>query len=314
MKLLVSFTIAVLIVYFMNNKKLRNKHIKQVITLTVGVYLLFIVACGLCRSLEGFDNQEKSIEYYCGKCRTVHQQAHDEFIPHRNLVKPKPINEKEAEHDIQAELEGKHPRSREHEEHRKERESHKEREERREERREKRHEEEEKDHRPLSKVEKVLREHDSRGTKRTVTNGLEKDEGTNVNINLSLNIRDDIITELRDVKDHVNALAKERDHQMKHHIRSTHHEINRELPEPEQNDDNEINKHRHRDEEYLEKRIHHPDTKEKTKFLAGYAYMNPSKWDSVNRRGRDRKRVKNEGDRHRTRKGCPKSTSQFFEI
>ena len=42
----------------------KNKHIKQVVTLTVGVYLLFIVACGLCRSLEGFDNQEKSIEYY----------------------------------------------------------------------------------------------------------------------------------------------------------------------------------------------------------------------------------------------------------
>ena len=78
------------------NKKLKNKHIKQVVTLTVGVYLLFIVACGLCHSLEGFDNQEKSIEYYCGKCRTEHQQAHDEFIPHRNLVKPKPINEKEA--------------------------------------------------------------------------------------------------------------------------------------------------------------------------------------------------------------------------
>jgi len=325
MDLLISLFLATLIIYFRNNKKMGQKQLAHVVGLTIVVYIGLRLVRKVCNLHENFDTKEvkpganhevkpeanhevKKKSYHCGKCQTLHDQKNDLYIPHRALVS-KATTEEERNQSRDKRLE-------------------------------ERQNLEEKNKANNLKINPkaltAMREHNSKGASRQLTTGLEKEDGeTNVNINVSYNISENILAEVQNLKKSVSAfMAKE---PVQDHVQSLEH--NDEVT-PEENDylqgavNTKMFKHMeatknagrahsagraHKlsaaETRNLVKGVKNPDAEEKQSHLPGYSYVHHKLWSSTNKPPKKFKvPISNERDRHISGKVAPKSNGQFFEL
>ena len=335
MDLLISFFLAALIFYFRNNKKIGQKQLAHIIGLTVVIYVVIRIVKKFCVLSENFENEEyknkaedkktqnkehsedskknnnspKYKSYHCGKCQTQHDQENDLYIPHRALV-TSPVTEEDRNSGRDKRLQERNNLEATNK----------------------------KNNLKINpKVLKAMKEHNSKGTSRQLTTGLEKNEDgeTNVNINVSYNISENILAEVQELKDSVNSFLKPT-------------EQTKSKPKPSNKGYNEnTNEITNEEEQYLQgavkspmfkhmeatnnagkakklsaaqtrklvKGVRSPDAEEQPKHLPGYSYVPSQYWTTTNKPPKKSTfPISNERDKHLTGKVAPRSSGQFFEL
>ncbi len=325
MDLLISLFAAALIIYFKNNKKIGQTHVAHIICLMLVIFVGIRIVRKVCNLREDFDTEELNTEelnteelsnktkqkkYNCGKCQTSHDQKHDLYIPHRALVS-KEVTDKERQHSRDNRLEIRNNIKEKNKEN---------------------------NIKINPKALVAMREHNSKGASRQLTTGLEGDGETNVNINVSYNISENILAEVQGLKKTVSAFIGKKqlgsdsrqDTQGEHtkHPEQQHHSEQQDQRDQDYLNDGvntnmfkhlEATKNAHKlsaaETRKLIKGVKHSDADEKLRYQPGYSYVHPKDWLSTNKPpSKFKVNITNEGDKNNSKKVSPTSNGNFFEL